>query len=148
MWSFRVSGGTSMKAFEWKTVIAAITAAGYQILGVWNEVMTALVILIILDVVTGFLRACIQQELSSKESFRGIAKKVMIFALIAVAYQIDSITGLDGVTRNVVAVFYCASEGLSVVENSIAAGMPAPGFLKDALKQLNERKFVAKRPDA
>ena len=137
-----------MKAFEWKTVIAAITAAGYQILGVWNEVMTALVILIILDVVTGFLRAFIQQELSSKESFRGIAKKVMIFALIAVAYQIDSITGLDGVTRNVVAVFYCASEGLSVVENSIAAGMPAPGFLKDALKQLNERKFVAKRPDA
>lgn len=137
-----------MKAFEWKTVIAAITAAGYQILGVWNEVMTALVILIILDVVTGFLRAFIQQELSSKESFRGIAKKVMIFALIAVAYQIDSITGLDGVTRNVVAVFYCASEGLSVVENSIAAGMPAPAFLKDALKQLNERKFVAKRPDA
>ena len=131
-----------MKAFEWKTVIAAITAAGYQILGVWNNVMTALVILIILDVVTGFLRAFIQQELSSKESFRGMAKKVMIFAMIAVAFQIDSITGLDGVTRNVVAVFYCASEGLSVVENSIAAGMPAPDFLKDALKQLNERKFT------
>ena len=137
-----------MKAFEWKAVVAAITAAGCQILGVWNNVMTALVILIILDVVTGFLRAFIQQELSSKESFRGMAKKVLIFALIAVACQIDSITGLDGVTRNVVAVFYCASEGLSVVENSIAAGMPAPDFLKDALKQLNERKFVAKPPDA
>ena len=131
-----------MKAFEWKTVIAAITAAGCQILGVWNNVMTALVILIILDVVTGFLRAFIQQELSSKESFRGMAKKVLIFALIAVAFQIDSITGLDGVTRNVVAVFYCASEGLSVVENSVAAGMPVPDFLKDALKQLNERKFT------
>lgn len=134
-----------MKAFEWKTIIAAITAAGCQILGVWNNVMTALVILIILDVVTGFLRAFIQQELSSKESFRGMAKKVMIFAMIAVAFQIDSITGLDGVTRNVVAVFYCASEGLSVVENSIAAGMPAPDFLKDALKQLNERKFTPNR---
>ena len=134
-----------MKAFEWKTIIAAITAAGCQILGVWNNVMTALVILIILDVVTGFLRAFIQQELSSKESFRGMAKKVMIFAMIAVAFQIDSITGLDGVTRNVVAVFYCASEGLSVVENSIAAGMPAPDFLKDALKQLNERKFTPSR---
>ena len=134
-----------MKAFEWKTFIAAITAAGCQILGVWNNVMTALVILIVLDVVTGFLRAFIQQELSSKESFRGMAKKVLIFALIAVACQIDSITGLDGVTRNVVAVFYCASEGLSVVENSIAAGMPAPEFLKDALKQLNERKFTPSR---
>lgn len=129
------------KAITWKAIVAAITAAGCQILGVWNNVMTALVILIVLDVVTGFLRAFIQQELSSKESFRGMAKKVMIFALIAVACQVDAITGLDGVTRNVVAVFYCASEGLSVIENSIAAGMPAPEFLKEALKQLNERKF-------
>ena len=130
-----------MKSISWKAIIAAITAAGCQVLGVWDNVMTALVILIILDVVTGFLRAFIQQELSSKESFRGMAKKVMIFALLAVAYQVDTITGMQGVTRNVVAVFYCASEGLSVVENSIAAGMPAPDFLKEALKQLNERKF-------
>lgn len=131
------------KAITWKAIVAAITAAGCQILGAWNDVMTALVILIVLDVVTGFLRAFIQQELSSKESFRGIAKKVLIFALIAVACQIDSITGMHDVTRNVVAVFYCASEGLSVIENSVAAGMPAPDVLKDALKQLNERKFVA-----
>lgn len=129
------------KPFIWKAIIAAVAAASAQLLGAWNHIMTALVILIALDVVTGFLRAFIQQELSSKESFRGIAKKVMIFALLAVACQIDTITGLQGVTRNVVAVFYCASEGLSVVENSIAAGMPAPEFLKEALKQLNERKF-------
>lgn len=131
-----------MRAVSWKAFIATITAVACQILGAWNEIMTALVILIILDVATGFLRAFIQQELSSRESFRGIAKKVMIFALLAVACQVDRITGLNGVTSNVVAVFYCASEGLSVIENSVAAGMPAPEFLRDALKQLNERKFT------
>jgi toxin secretion/phage lysis holin len=136
-----------MRAITWKTLIAGVAAAGCQVLGAWNNIVTALIILIVLDVITGFLRAFIQQELSSKESFRGIAKKVMIFALIAVACQVDRVTGLDDVTRNVVAVFYCASEGLSVVENSVAAGMPAPEFLREALKQLNERKFVPPRGD-
>ena len=131
-----------MKAITWRGIVAALTALCLQVWGVWDNVMTALVILIVLDVMTGFLRAFIQRELSSKESFRGVAKKLLIFVLIAVAVQVDSITGLGGITRNLVAVFYCASEGLSILENSVAAGMPVPDFLREALKQLNERKFV------
>lgn len=131
-----------MKAITWKTITAALAGLCCQLWGVWDNVMTALVVLIVLDVMTGFLRAFIQQELSSKESFRGVAKKLLIFVLIAVAVQVDSITGMAGTTRNVVAVFYCASEGLSILENSVAAGMPVPELLRDALKQLNERKFI------
>ena len=130
-----------MKAFELKALIAAIAGICCQVWGVWDQLMTALVILMALDVVTGFLRAFIQQELSSKESFRGIAKKVLIFVMVAVAVQVDTLTGLNGTTRQVVAVFYCASEGLSILENSVAAGMPAPDFLREALKQLNSGKF-------
>ncbi len=103
--------------------------------------MTALVILMAVDVATGFVRAFVQQRLSSKESFRGIAKKVLIFALLAVAVQVDVLTGLQGTTRDVVAAFYCASEGLSILENSVAAGMPAPDVLRQALEQLNASKF-------
>jgi toxin secretion/phage lysis holin len=136
-----------MREISWKAFAAALGAGAAHVLGAWDNVMTALVILMVLDVVTGFLRAFIQRELSSKESFRGVARKVMIFALLAVACQVDTVTGLRGVTRNVVAVFYCASEGLSVVENSIAAGMPAPDFLREALTQLNPGKFKPARVD-
>lgn len=131
----------AMKTLPWKAVGAAIIGVCCQIWGAWDQLMTALVILMVVDVATGFLRAFVQQKLSSKESFRGIAKKVFIFALLAVAVQVDRITGLNGVTRDVVALFYCASEGLSVLENSVAAGMPAPDILKNALAQLSEAKF-------
>ena len=130
-----------MKAFELKALIAAIAGICCQVWGVWDQLMTVLLILVALDVVTGFLRAFIQQELSSKESFRGIAKKVLLFVMVAVAVQVDALTGLNGTTRQIVAVFYCASEGLSILENSVAAGMPAPDFLREALKQLNGDKF-------
>lgn len=130
-----------MKAFSWKAIGAALVGIACQVWGAWDQLMTALVILMALDVVTGFLRAFIQQELSSKESFRGMAKKVLIFVLLAVAVQVDALTGLDGWARTAVGAFYCASEGLSVIENSVAAGMPAPQFLKDALRQLSEGKF-------
>jgi len=130
-----------MKAFSWKAIGAFVIGIACQVWGAWDQLMTALVILMALDVATGFLRAFIQQQLSSKESFRGMAKKVFIFVLLAVAVQVDTLTGLNGTTRHLVALFYCASEGLSVIENSVAAGMPAPEFLREALKQLNEGKF-------
>ena len=130
-----------MKAFSWKAIGAALVGIACQVWGAWDQLMTALVILMALDVVTGFLRAFIQQELSSKESFRGMAKKVLIFVLLAVAVQVDVLTGLNSTTRHLVAVFYCASEGLSILENSVAAGMPAPDTLKKALAQLSEAKF-------
>lgn len=137
-----------MREFSWKAIGAAIIGIACQVWGAWDQLMTALAILMALDVVTGFLRAFIQQELSSKESFRGMAKKVLIFVLIAVAVQVDAITGLDGTTRQVVGVFYCASEGLSILENSVAAGMPVPEVLRQALKQLNSGKFEKGKPSA
>jgi phage-related holin len=39
-------------------------------------------------------------------------------------------------------VFYCASEALSILENAVAAGLPVPEFLRDALQRLNEKKFA------
>jgi len=125
----------------WKIIVTAIIGVVSQIFGVWNQVMTALAILIVLDVVTGYLRAFIQGRLSSKESFRGVARKLLIFILIAVAVQVDRLVGLNGTTRDLVGAFYCASEGLSILENVVAAGLPVPEFLRNALHQIKEQKF-------
>jgi len=40
-----------------------------------------------------------------------------------------------------VAGIYCANEGLSVLENSVAAGLPVPDIVRDALKQISGAKF-------
>lgn len=129
-----------MRELSWKAILAVLSAGLCTLLGAWNAAMTTLVTLIALDIVSGWSRAFVQQQLSSKESLRGTFKKVLIFVAVALAAQADNLAGTDGVVRNAVVIFYCASEGLSVIENVVAAGMPVPNFLREALAQLNERK--------
>lgn len=135
-----------MKELTWKAILAGLSAGACTIFGAWNTAMTTLVILIALDIASGWSRAFVQQQLSSKESFRGTFKKVFIFVGVALAAQADVLAGTD-IIRNAVVIFYCASEGLSIIENVVAAGMPVPDFLREALAQLNERKAMPVKPD-
>ena len=122
-------------------VLAGFLAAILSILGGWSAAMTTLVILIGLDILSGFTRAYVQRTLSSKESYRGIGKKLLILIAVALAAQLDNLMGEASLLRDAVVVFYCASEGLSIVENLVAAGLPVPDQLKAALAQLNGNKF-------
>ena len=40
--------------------------------------------------------------------------------------------------RNLVGIFYCATELLSIIENAAKAGVPIPKKLRKALEQLKE----------
>ena len=122
-------------------VLAGILAVIFAIFGGWTAAMTTLVILIGLDIASGFTRGYVQRVLSSKESYRGIGKKLLILIAVALAAQLDTLVGDANLLRDAVVVFYCASEGLSIVENLVAAGLPVPEQLKAALAQLNGKKF-------
>jgi len=124
-----------------KVILGSLIGIAAQVWGGWNQIMTTLVILIVLDVVTGFLRAFVQKDLSSDIGFRKLPRKLLIFCVLAVAAQADVLLGLETTTRNVVAGIYCANEGLSVLENSAAAGLPVPDIVRDALKQISGAKF-------
>jgi len=121
--------------------LAGVLAAILSIFGGWSAAMTTLVILIGLDILSGFTRAYVQRTLSSKESYRGIGRKLLIMIAVALAAQLDNLIGEASLLRDAVVVFYCASEGLSIVENLVAAGLPVPDQLKAALAQLNGKKF-------
>lgn len=125
--------------------LAALLAALNTLIGGWDEVMAILTVFIVLDFISGWMRAFILKELSSDESWRGIAKKVLIYVIVAVAAQVDKFTGAVFV-RNAVCAFYCATEGLSIIENCAAADVLVPGFLRDALKKLGSDKFSVVDP--
>ena len=129
-------------------VLSAIVAGLCSILGGWTPAMTTLLTLSVLDVISGFSRAAIQQKLSSKESWQGGIRKVLMFVVIALGAQADALLRGAGVTvgngelvRNAAVIFYCVSEGLSIVENVVGAGLPVPQAIKDALAQLSENKI-------
>jgi toxin secretion/phage lysis holin len=124
-----------------KTLFAVTIALITRAFGAWEAMHTILLTLVVLDVAAGFTRAFVQKKLSSKESFRGIVRKVLIFLMVALAYQVDCLLSLEGATQHIVIAFYCASEALSIIENVAAAGLPIPDALRAALAQLAEKKF-------
>lgn len=107
----------------------------------WNEALEALLILMVLDYISGVLAAYINpsMKLDSAAGFRGIAKKVMILLLVALAHMVDRAVGAE-IVQSVVTLFFIANEGLSVVENAGNAGLPIPKKLKATLEQFHERK--------
>ena len=94
-----------------------------------------LIVIMIVDYISGVIANRI--NLDSKIGFKGIAKKVMILALVAVGAQVDKVAGTDGyICRTLVTMFYIANESLSIVENSAKMGLPVPQKLIDCLEQL------------
>jgi len=136
--------GGNMKEWKWlalfKVFLAGLLASLVTLLGGWDDAIIILTIFIALDIISGWTRAFIQKELSSTESFRGTARKILIYVIVAVAAQADRFTGTT-LMRNAAIAFYCASEALSIFENTVAAGLPVPTFLRDALKKLGTDKI-------
>lgn len=99
----------------------------------------ALVIFVICDYITGVLAAGVNHELSSEIGFKGIAKKITIFIIVGIAHVIDHQIIREGsILRTAIIFFYVSNEGLSIVENATAIGLPVPEKLKDILKQIKE----------
>lgn len=113
----------------------AISTFFVYVFGGIDVAFKCLIIIMIIDYMSGVIANRI--NLDSKIGFRGIAKKVMILALVAVGAQVDKAMGTDGyICRTLVTMFYIANESLSIVENSAKIGLPVPQKLIDCLEQL------------
>lgn len=95
--------------------------------------------LVVIDYVTGLLASGIEGNLSSKIGFKGIAKKIIIFGLIAVAHFVDQLLGNTQLIRDATIFFYMANELLSIIENAGRLGIPIPAFLKNAVNLLRNK---------
>lgn len=86
----------------------------------------ALIIFVVMDYFTGILAAGVKKELSSAVGFKGIAKKVCIFVLVGIANILDTQVLQNGTAIcTAVIFFYLANEGISILENSAAIGIPS-----------------------
>lgn len=103
--------------------------------------LIALIVFVVCDYFTGVILAIINKTLSSEVGFKGIAKKVFIFILVGIANLIDTqILKTGNVMRLAVIFFYLSNEGISLLENVAAIGLPVPQKLKDILAQLDKKE--------
>lgn len=122
-----------------KNIIAAVCALFGYLFGAFDGMITALITLIVLDYITGIIAAVAEKKLSSEVGARGIAKKVIMLLVVAVANVADrNIIGEGNVLRSVTAMFYIANEGISLLENGARLGVPMPKKLIDVLAQLKK----------
>ncbi|MDO7787510.1 phage holin family protein [Desulforamulus aquiferis] len=125
-----------MREFGIKATVASISTVATYLFGGWSPTLELLVFMVVIDYITGLYAAYSQGQLSSQVGFCGIAKKLFIFLLIAVAHKMDMAFDSPGFLRNLITYFYIANEGLSMLENMARAGMAIPEPLKAALIQI------------
>ena len=127
----------------WAKLQMAIAAVGGWLgyfLGGMDGLLTALLIFMAVDYVTGLMCAVADKKLSSSVGFKGICRKVLIFTLVGIGNIVDVyVLGQGGVLRTAVIFFYLSNEGVSILENSAHLGLPIPEKLKEVLEQLHER---------
>ena len=110
-------------------------------LGGKDGLLYALLVLVILDYITGVLNAIDQKRLSSSVGYEGIARKVLIFVMVGTANVVDVyILGKAGVLRATVIFFYISNEGISILENASYLGLPVPQKFQRVLKQLHQKE--------
>ena len=127
----------------WTKVQIAITAIGGWLgyfLGGTDGLLIALLVFAVLDYVTGIMCAIADKKLSSAVGFRGICRKVLIFALVGVGHILDTqVVGTGSALRSAVICWYLSNEGISILENAAHLGLPVPDKLRAVLEQLHDR---------
>ena len=124
-------------------------------LGILYVPMLILIACKIINYITGLCAAKYRSEaISSYKSFRGIAKKICMWLLVAIGAMLDWLLsyavgtagisiGLNFVVASVAAVWLIANEIISILENIRDIGTPLPPFLMkiaESVKKSAENK--------
>lgn len=130
------------------SVLGFLGAAITALFGGWSQAMTTLMIFMIIDYLSGLCCGIAGKSkktkkggLSSKVGLIGILKKLMMIAVVVVAYRIDLLMNLDSsYVKDGTCIAFIINETISILENA-GTFIPIPAPIKraiDVLKTENE----------
>lgn len=122
-----------------KSVVSFIATTLMYLLGGWDIALQSLIIVIILDYLTGIAKSYVTKKLNSSIGFKGIVKKLSMFCIVAIAVIVDRSIGQSGMIRTLIIYYLVANEGLSIIENLGEMNIVVPEFLKERLEQLKDK---------
>ena len=137
-----------------QAIISAALAAFAVYMGALAVPIIVLMVMMIIDYLSGMSAAWVHGDLSSKVGAKGIVKKVGYMGLIVVAMSVDYLiySGITAANITVnynmwfgllVAVWLIINEMISILENLSKLGVPIPDFLTKIIQRLKnsaERK--------
>lgn len=119
-------------AIKW--ILAAIIATWVSL----SAAVQFLIIFMVFDYATGLIAATINKELDSHIGSIGLAKKVLVLALVWVAHLGTRAINVGYDLGSLVATAYCLNELISIVENCARVGVPIPPRLVQALRNAHK----------
>lgn len=127
------------------TAIGIVGAAIATAFGGWTKGMSALILFMTIDYITGLVVAGVFKKskksktgaLESKQSWKGLCRKGMTLVFVLIGYKMDVILGVEYI-KNAVCIGFLANELISIAENAGLMGVPLPGVIKRAIEVLKE----------
>ena len=146
-----------MKINILKVTVAAVSAAALSYFGMLAVPVLVLLIAMVIDYVTGMIKAYMQAQLCSKTGVKGILKKLCYMAMVAVGavvdYLLQSAFVQAGIDLHIemfcgllVAIWLIINELISILENLAVIGVPGFPKLSKLLQRL--KTVVEKDEDA
>ena len=120
-------------------IFSVILTTFIYLLGGLDIALKSLLIVIIIDYLTGIASAIYNKKLSSSVGFKGLLKKFCYLLIVALAVVIDNLTGQSGVIRTLVIYFLVSNDGISIIENMAELGIKLPSKLIDVLEQIRKK---------
>lgn len=141
---------TIIKTSFYGTVCAIGGAIG-NLVGGFDAVFKALIVCMLIDYVTGIIVAAVFNKspktetgaLESNAGLKGLAKKIFILLIVAVAVQVDTVLNSNFI-RNAVILGFIANEILSIIENGGLMGIPMSPVLVNAIDILKKKSEESK----
>lgn len=123
----------------------AIGSLLINLIGKPTDDLIILIVLMIIDLVVGFLISAIWQKstktdsgkLSSGVMFKGIIKKFFTLVIVVIACQLDILLAMN-VIRHIVIIALVVEEILSITENIAITGIKIPTIITRALDVLEK----------
>lgn len=141
-----------------KSIVSIVTGTIGSLLinliGKPTDDLIILIVLMIIDLIVGFLVSAIWQKSSKTDSgklssivmFKGIIKKFFTLVIVVIAYQLDILLAVN-VIRHIVIIAFIVEEILSIIENIAITGIKIPTIITRALDVL-ERSVKDDFPDS
>lgn len=117
--------------------------------GGWSEDLNTLLILMLVDFVTGLLIATIWKKseksetgaLNSISAWKGLCRKGVSLLVVLVAYRLDLALDVNYI-KTAVTIAFIVNESISIIENAGIMGIPLPSILSKAIDVLRQKTEV------
>lgn len=127
------------KCFD-KFMVCLMTGTWLTVLqdlfGVYDKSFGFLLLVMVLDFITGLGVAWKEKKVSSTICINGLFKKLFVLVYVIIAYHLDVLLGVDYI-RTAVCYLYATGEVISIIENGSNLGVPIPKPIVKVLEKLN-----------